>query len=235
MGVSIRLERPSVSVTVRRSARSRRFSLSVSRIDGRPLLTIPEAASLDEARGFLERHAEWLSGALDRAPGALPVTEGMTLPIGGRPVVLRADPARRRGAPALSGDALLIPPSAAGPGPAVKTFLIARSRDALTPAARRHAAALGKAPARVTLRDTRSRWGSCTAEGALSFSWRLAMAPPAVQDYVAAHEAAHLVEMNHGPRFWALVERLRPDWREQRAWLRANGAALHRFRFDPAG
>jgi hypothetical protein len=85
--------------------------------------------------------------------------------------------------------------------------------------------------ARITLRDTRSRWGSCTADGALMYSWRLILAPPSVLDYVAAHEAAHLVEMNHSARFWALVERLCPDWQAERAWLRREGAALQAWRF----
>ncbi|MEY3959547.1 MAG: hypothetical protein RIR14_200, partial [Pseudomonadota bacterium] len=85
------------------------------------------------------------------------------------------------------------------------------------------------------LRDTRSRWGSCTAEGALMYSWRLIMAPPPVLRYVAAHEVAHLVEMNHSPQFWAVVDRLYPGWEAQRAWLRSHGSALHGLRFQPAG
>ena len=83
--------------------------------------------------------------------------------------------------------------------------------------------------ARVTLRDTRSRWGSCTAQGALNFSWRLVLAPPHVLDYLAAHEVAHLVHMDHSPAYWAVAERLAPDLVVSEAWLKANGAGLHRF------
>ncbi|WP_316016065.1 SprT family zinc-dependent metalloprotease, partial [Roseobacter sp. HKCCA0434] len=107
------------------------------------------------------------------------------------------------------------------------------ARDRLSEATARHAAALDSVPGRLTLRDTRSRWGSCTSEGNLMFSWRLILAPPPVLDYVAAHEVAHLLEMNHSLRFWAHVERLFPGWQAQRDWLRAEGAALHRFRFEP--
>jgi predicted metal-dependent hydrolase len=106
------------------------------------------------------------------------------------------------------------------------------ARDRLAAACDRHAQRLGRRPAALVLRDTRSRWGSCSAQGVLMFSWRLAMAPPAVLDYVAAHEVAHLAEMNHSRAFWATVARLLPDHAAPRAWLRAEGGALHRWRFD---
>jgi len=84
----------------------------------------------------------------------------------------------------------------------------------------------------VSFRDTRSRWGSCTAQGRLMFCWRLAMAPTVVQDYVAAHEAAHLVHMDHSRAYWGAVARIMPDYAHHRAWLRSHGAALHGYRFD---
>ena len=93
-------------------------------------------------------------------------------------------------------------------------------------AVQHHAAALGVRARRITLRDQKSRWGSCTSDGNLSFSWRLVLAPPIVLDYVAAHEVAHLSEMNHGPRFWRLVEDVCPRFREAEQWLRTEGKAL---------
>jgi hypothetical protein len=95
--------------------------------------------------------------------------------------------------------------------------------------ARRLAAQLDRKVARITVRDTTTRWGSCSATGNLAFSWRLIMAPEAVLHYVVAHEVAHLVEMNHGPRFWKLVERLVPHVGRQRAWLNCNRAWLLRI------
>ena len=87
--------------------------------------------------------------------------------------------------------------------------------------------------ARVTLRDPKSRWGSCSEQGALMYSWRLALAPTEIQDYVAAHEVAHLQEFNHSRYFWRIVDDLCPDYAEYRAWLRAKGPELHAIRFEP--
>ncbi|MGB6766784.1 MAG: SprT family zinc-dependent metalloprotease, partial [Methyloceanibacter sp.] len=92
-----------------------------------------------------------------------------------------------------------------------------------------HANRLDLMPSRIFVRDQTTRWGSCSTTGALSFSWRLVLAPPFVLDYLAAHEVAHLGHMNHGPRFWGLVERTMPRHEEARSWLRKHGASLHRY------
>ncbi len=224
----IRLDDPAVSVRLCRSARARRFTLSLR--GGEARLTAPAHARDAEARMFLLRQSDWLRDALARAPLAQDVRIGAQIPIDGVMVGIR-DSGRARGPCILRGDALIAP--AAATGAAVAAFLRGRAAANLAPAAQRAAAALGRPVGRISFRDTRSRWGSCTSRGDLAFSWRLAMAPPPVRDYVAAHEAAHLVEMNHAPAFWRLVERLAPDYRAQRAWLRAEGAQLHRYRFKP--
>ena len=221
------LAHPPARVRLRRHARARRFTLSVSRLDGAAQLTAPARASLAEARAFLERQGDWLAAALERMPVPRRVAAGGDLPFLGRPVRLTPGPGPAR----VEAGRLIVPGAAETAGARALAFLKASARDALAPAAERHAAALGLRPARIALRDTRSRWGSCTSDGALMFSWRLIMAPPEVLDYVAAHEAAHLAEMNHSPAFWALVAGLRPDWRAQRAWLRAHGPGLHLLRF----
>jgi hypothetical protein len=105
------------------------------------------------------------------------------------------------------------------------------ARDRLAGACDDYAARLGKPYARITMRDTRSRWGSCTSDGALMFSWRLIMTPPEVLDYVAAHEVAHLAEMNHSPAFWAVVAQLCPGYAPLRDWLKREGGALQAIRF----
>jgi predicted metal-dependent hydrolase len=113
----------------------------------------------------------------------------------------------------------------------VQTFLKALARTRLVAASDRYALAVGKGFTRISLRDPRSRWGSCTANGALMYAWRLVMAPHAVLDYVAAHEVAHLVEMNHSAAYWAVVSRVYPGWKVQRDWLHTHGAGLQAWRF----
>jgi len=209
----------------------RRFTLSVSRIDGAIRLTAPVGASYAALRAFLLQNADWIARAAERVPGAIEVKPGVAVPIFGRDRMVEPA-ARLRGPITLSEGAVAVPAAPDQVARKLKVWLREEARVRLTEAAGRHAAALGAKPARITIRDTTSRWGSCTAAGGLSFCWRLVMAPPEVLDYVAAHEAAHLLEMNHGRRFWAHVERLDPDWRPKRSWLREHGARLHRYRLD---
>ncbi len=220
---------PAVTVALRRSARARRISLRVSGIDGRVTLSLPRAVARAEAMAFLRAREDWLRRHLAAVPVAEAVAPGVALPVEGLAHRVVAAPVRR--VTAESGR-LLVPEGAAS-GPRVADWLRARARARVSASVARHAAAIGRAPGRITLRDTRSRWGSCTASGNLNFSWRLVMAPPEVLDYVAAHEVAHLVEMNHSRAFWAEVSRLCPMHRAHAAWLRANGAGLHRWRFEP--
>ncbi|MFC2966650.1 M48 family metallopeptidase [Acidimangrovimonas pyrenivorans] len=219
---------PPVPITLRRSARARRFSLRVSRLDGRVTLSLPSWAREADALAFARDRENWIRTALEQMPQGRPVEIGARLPVEGREVVLA--PGRGR-APRLAGVLLEVPGDPERAGARVAGFLKTLARDRLSRACDRHAAALGRGYSRLVLRDTRSRWGSCTVEGKLMFSWRLVMAPPEVLDYVAAHEVAHLVEMNHSPAFWAVVARLFPDHAAQRAWLRHRGHELHAIRF----
>ncbi|MCZ8333020.1 MAG: SprT family zinc-dependent metalloprotease [Rhodobacteraceae bacterium] len=219
---------PPVEIVLKRSARARRFSLRVSRLDGRVTLCLPARAREAEAMAFARAQEGWLRETLAGMPTREGVRIGSVIPVEGR--LLRLVPGAGRGV-RLEGEALLIPGDPAQAGIRAGAFLKAMARDRLVAASDRHAAAIGRQVTRVTLRDTRSRWGSCAQDGALMYSWRLVMAPPAVLDYVAAHEVAHLLEMNHSARFWAVVERLYPGWQAQRKWLHAEGQALHGFRF----
>jgi predicted metal-dependent hydrolase len=153
----------------------------------------------------------------------------MTIPYQGQLLTLTQGPGRTV---QIIGDSLLVPGDPSQMLPRLKAWLKLRARDRLVAATDHYASKLGRRVSRITLRDTRSRWGSCTADGALMYSWRLIMAPPAVLDYVAAHEVAHLIEMNHSERFWGVVDQLYPKWQSERAWLRVHGGALQRFRFE---
>ncbi|KPP84143.1 MAG: putative metal-dependent hydrolase [Rhodobacteraceae bacterium HLUCCA08] len=220
---------PPIEVVVRRSARARRLSLRVSQLDGRATLTLPARVSDRAGLDFLRGREDWLRGHLDdlrpeQRPGI-----GGTVPYLGADLPVVAGPVR---GPDLRDGALVVPPDPARAGARIAAFLKVRAREALARASARHAAALGRDHGRITLRDTRSRWGSCSSQGDLMYSWRLIMAPEPVLDYVAAHEVAHLAHMDHSPAFWACVERLFPEYRARRSWLREHGAALHRVRFD---
>lgn len=219
---------PPVEIMLRRSARSRRFSLRVSRLDGRVTLSLPLRAREADAMAFARAQEGWLRQALAQMAMPAVVGIGAVLPVEGRLVRVVAGPGR---SVRLAGDTLAVPGDEAQAGARVAGFLKALARDRLLAASDRHAATLGVGFAGVTLRDTRSRWGSCSAQGGLMYSWRLIMAPPDVLDYVAAHEVAHLVQMNHSAAFWAVVERLYPGWQDQRRWLHTQGQDLHAYRF----
>jgi predicted metal-dependent hydrolase len=223
---------PPVEVTLRRSARATRFSLRVSRLDGAVTLSLPLRAREQEALAFLQAQEGWLRSALARMPQNAQIGMGTSLPVEGRRLHLAPGTGRSL---RVEGEHLLVPGDPAQAGARVQAWLKALARDRLVQASDHYAGRIGRSITRVTLRDTRSRWGSCTAEGALMYSWRLIMAPPDVLRYVAAHEVAHLVEMNHSDRFWAVVEGLYPGWQTQRAWLRSHGGALHGLRFGTTG
>ena len=219
---------PPLDITLRRSARARRFSLRVSALDGRVTLSIPERARESEAMDFARQHEDWLRAALARQGGVAAIGYGKALPIEGRDVVLAAALGRSA---EFRGDSLFLPGPEAQVAVRAAAYLRALARDRLAEASDHYAGILGRKVARITLRDTRSRWGSCSHTGALMYSWRLIMAPPSVLRYVAAHECAHMVEMNHSADFWAVVARLYPHWHKERAWLQTHGPRLHSYRF----
>jgi len=229
MGRLILEGNPPVEVLVRRSARVRRLSLRLSRLDGRATLTLPTRVTMREGTAFVREREAWLRKHLDGIAPEQQVQIGGTVLFGGMAVpVVGGDVKRAR----LVNNALMVPDDPAKAGVRVAAFLKLQARDALAAASDRYAAALGKPYGRISLRDTRSRWGSCSSAGDLMYSWRLIMAPPDVLDYVAAHEVAHLQHMDHSDRFWGAVEQIYPNHKACRAWLRENGSSLHRVRFD---
>ena len=219
---------PPLAITLRRSARARRFSLRVSRLDGRVTLSLPNSAREAEAMAFARNQEGWIRAALAAMPVRAGVGIGTVLPVEGRMLVVSPGAGRLV---RVEGDHLVVPGDAARTGVRAASFLRMMARDRLIAACDRYADQIGRPYARLSLRDARSRWGSCTADGGLMFSWRLAMAPPDVLDYVAAHEVAHLAEMNHAPAFWAVVAGLMPGYATRRAWLRAQGQSLHAYHF----
>ena len=221
---------PGCTVALRRSGRARRMTLRVGRADGRVTLTVPPRHDIAEAHRFVALHANWIATQVAAAPRPRQVAVGGTLPLLGAEVPIVAGTGRS----ARLRDGAIAVPDDARAGLRVRALLQSLARSHLAAAVDRHAAVLGRDPGRLTLRDTRSRWGSCTSRGDLMFSWRLVMAPEPVLDYVAAHEVAHLAHMDHSPRFWAQVAALMPDYAPRRDWLRREGAALHAIDFGTA-
>ena len=219
---------PPIDVTLRHSSRAKRLSLRISRLDGRVTLTLPQRTPSREGVSFLQGKEDWLRGHLSQLRPVSTVQMNHDVLFRGIPFKVVAG----RGARAVVGTDAIQVSQNKPVGPQVKALFRHHARDALAAASDKYAQALGCTYARLSIRDTRSRWGSCSAQGTLMYSWRLIMAPPAVLDYVAAHEVAHLVEMNHQPAFWEVVASICPDYAAHRAWLRADGDSLHRISFD---
>lgn len=220
---------PPISLLLRRSVRAKRISLRISQLDGRVTLTLPTRVPEQEAWAFAQEKEGWIRKHLAARGTDVAVGLGAHLPVGGHMHEVVPGTGRKvqfePGRVAVPGA-----PDRAARRLAGHLKQIARSR--LAKASDHYASKLGKPYQAITLRDTRSRWGSCTADGRLMYSWRLILAPPEVLDYVAAHEVAHLEQMNHSPAFWAVVTRIYGDHTEPRRWLRTHGGDLHRYRFD---
>ncbi len=224
----------SAPVEVHRHPTARRLTLRVSRTQRSVVLTIPRNSDFREADRFLARSLDWVRERLECVPDPVPFAAGALVPLRdikhriafagplpGRPVVeiaVRNDAA-----------ALVVSGAPEHAPRRLKDWMIAEARGDLDQRVLFHAQRLNLRARRITLRDQKSRWGSCSADGQLSFSWRLIMAPPLVLDYVAAHEVAHLAEMNHGPRFWRLVEKTMPGFEEAKVWLKLHGSELYRY------
>jgi predicted metal-dependent hydrolase len=219
---------PHDALELRESLRASRLTLRVD--PGRDVIqvVVPVGVSETEAARFVSRHADWIRTRLDAMPPRMPFTVGAVVPVLGVNHVIR-HAAGFRGAAHRAANEIRVGGEPDFVARHVRDFLIKESRDELVLRARAKAAVIGKRVAAVTVRDTRSRWGSCASSGRLSFSWRLILTPEPVFDYVVAHEVAHLREMNHSARFWALVATLTPEVEAPRAWLKANGARLLRF------
>ncbi|MDP3300142.1 MAG: SprT family zinc-dependent metalloprotease [Phenylobacterium sp.] len=229
-----RIEIAGAVIRLKVHARARRISLRLDRSRREVVATAPSPRRLAEAAAFARDRFVWFSARLAVLPQAQPLAPGAELSVMGRPVRLVQAPGRARWLADEDGSSAQITAQGEGEGFARATQRLLRKQalEGLGALTRTHAQALAAPMPEVLLTDARSRWGSCKPPVAgkpavIRYSWRLALAPLAVADYVAAHECAHLRELNHGPRFWALVESLVGDPAPHRAWLRAHGARLH--------
>ncbi len=215
-------------VRVRIDGRARRISLKVEKIGGLVTLTAPTASALPAARRFMSKRVDWIAQKRASAQQTTPFAAGESIPVFGRLRRIEHDPDARDPV-RLDAGRLTVGGSPSGIAAGIGRFIRAEALRRLKTASAAHADKIGAEIAAVSVRDPRTRWGSCSSTGRLSFSWRLAMAPPSVLDYVAAHEVAHLKHMNHGPAFWDLVATLDPAWEAAEAWLTKEGPTLRRY------
>lgn len=258
-GKALKVAGLAAPVQIRRHPTARRLTLRVNHVRREVVLTMPERGSMTEAGQFVAKHLDWVRERLEALPEPVPFADGGVVLYRGEPHVIhfigpsrhrrvawtegvRAAQIARRQAELEGGRRGRISkdhlPRICVSGEyehaprRLRDWLIERAREDLSRHIAFHAANLKVRPRRVTVRDQTSRWGSCSSARVLSFSWRLILAPPVVLEYVAAHEVAHLREMNHGPRFWAQVRKTMPHMDEARAWLARHGGELHRYAID---
>jgi len=220
-------------VRVRRHRQARRYTLRIHTATREVILTMPPRGSLREAKEFAQKHGGWIAARLHRLPEAAPFADGTVLPLRGVEHRIVHRPGVRGTVWTETGEDGQFMLCVAGQAPHVDRrvgdFLRREAKRELEAASRRAAESFGVGVRRISVRDQTSRWGSCSTTGVLSYSWRLILAPPFVLDYLAVHEVAHLIEMNHSARFWRLVDTVCPDADRARMWLDVHGTDLHRY------
>jgi predicted metal-dependent hydrolase len=217
-----------VTITLKRNSRARRMTLRMDKLPDTAVMTIPRRAALSEAKSFAERSGPWIAKQLARQVEFNDIRHGVAISLRGRPHNIAAS-GKARGVVRYDAEMAVIElPGAPEHLPRRLTdWLKQQARQDLKRACDSYASAMAISYTSISVRDQKSRWGSCASNGALSFSWRLVMAPDFVLDYVAAHEVAHLRELNHGAKFWRLVLKHCPHTKKAKDWLKANGRLLH--------
>jgi predicted metal-dependent hydrolase len=218
-----------VAVNVRFNPRARRIVMRVNPVTGEVTVTAPMRTGMAQAMAFARGEADWITQQRGAVPPAIPFAPGSTVPFAGVPHRIVSS-TRKGPAPVWREDGqIFVSGKPEHAGRRITDFFKREAKKALEVKALEYGEMLGVRPSRVTVRDTASRWGSCSSARSLSFSWRLILAPEFVRDYVVAHEVAHLKEMNHGAKFWAHVTSLDADDKKARRWLREHGRGLLRY------
>lgn len=228
--VETRLGRQEIPIVVRAAAR--RMILRIDRRHGGATLTLPRGVARARAEQFVQAQIGWLEQKLAALPGRVAFRNGVSIPFRGTPCrIVHCQPWRgeTRLVAGEDGPLLCVHGAIEALPGRVLRFLKARALAELAAASHRHAARLGVKIGRISIKDTVSRWGSCSARGDLAYSWRLILAPPFVLDYLAAHEVAHRLEMNHSVRYWRHVRSIYPDFRLAEDWLNRHGSTLHNY------
>ncbi len=226
----LKIEGRAVEVSVDLNPRARRLIVKVHPASGEVSVVAPSKTALERALEFARGQSDWIARQLAHVPSRVALVPGAHIPFRGRDhLIARCEEARVPVWIDETAVVIRVGGRAEHTPRRLLDFLKRQARRALETRSIELAAKLGLRPRRITVRDTASRWGSCSSTRSLSFSWRLILAPAFVLDYVVAHEVAHLREMNHGARFWRLVHELVDDVERPQAWLRQHGTSLHRY------
>ncbi len=217
-----------IPLVVRRNRQARRVVLRIDIEAGGIALTLPGRTALAEGLALAHERADWVLRCLDKLPAHVPFADGVTLPVLGQDTTIRHAPQTRHGVQRIGAE-LFVSGSLEHLPRRVADWLKREAKREIATRAQPMAERIERTIAALAVRDTRSRWGSCTPDGKLSFCWRLILTPEWVLDYVVAHEVAHLAHLNHGPKFWTTVKSLgvKPD--QARAWLNVHAERLQRI------
>lgn len=216
-------------VSIRVSRRARRIALRINAAERKVELVLPRGVPASQGLRFAAAKRGWIAARLAALPQRVPFVDGAVVPILGVPHKVHHELGSSAPPVAVSNGKIHVRCSSEHVTRRVRDHLVGMARTELSRRAHLLAARIGREVTRVSVRDTRSRWGSCSGRGNISFSWRLIFAPEPVIDYVVAHEVAHLIEMNHGPRFWRLVEELSPTSAAPRGWLKRHRTRLFSY------
>ncbi|CCQ75574.1 M48 family metallopeptidase [Magnetospira sp. QH-2] len=229
----LRVGDQAIPLRLRRHKRARRLTLRLDSRGEGAMITLPNGVPIAEALAFAEKQASWILSRLEDRPQPVPFAHGAIIPLRGEPHAIRHRPDKRGTVWRVAESREIhVAGDPAHTARRLRDWLRREARATITEKVTAKAASIDVKPGRITLRDTRSRWGSCAHNGNLSFSWRLILAPPEALDYVVAHEVAHLVHADHESRFHRLAARLAEDAQTGRAWLKAQGQSLHRYGRD---
>lgn len=219
------------ALRLKRSPRARRIALRLDNAAHAMNLVLPRHINAHKAKSFARQHLEWIKARMNDLPSPIPFMDGAEIPLLGRQIRLHIslDTTLKRTSIKLENNNLFVKTNKEDSSSRILRFLKKEALDTLTNLTHEKAAEIGKKVKAVSVRDTKSRWGSCAHDGKISYSWRLVLAPWEAMDYVVAHEVAHLVHMNHSKAFWAQCAALSTDYTTGKRWMREHGNSLMRY------
>jgi predicted metal-dependent hydrolase len=221
------LEGDTIPIRIRKLSSARRMVIRYQSLGHTLSLTLPRYVTIRQGLHFIEEKRDWIIRQINAHPLHIPFTHGQVIPVFGREYTLCHKGGR--GVISMDGTRIHVPGEESFMARRVREWLKARVKEEITRIATEKAAIIAKPIKKIGVRDTSSHWGSCNQQGNLSFSWRLIFAPHAVLEYVVCHEVAHLAELNHSARFWAVTERLCPEYEQLKDWLKYHGKTLYAY------